>query len=142
VRSFAAGEVVFPLEGRPVGQATRFTIQVGPDAHLDPISERESPWAYLNHGCDPNVAIDATRRAIVARRPISAGHELRFDYHTTEWELAESFVCNCGMPQCVGVVLGFAHLSSARQQVLLRDAAPHIRALHAARLCAADTQAA
>jgi hypothetical protein len=142
VRSFAAGEVVFPLEGRPVGQATRFTIQVGPDAHLDPISERESPWAYLNHGCDPNVAIDVTRRAIVARRPISAGHELRFDYHTTEWELAESFVCNCGMPQCVGVVLGFAHLSSARQQVLLRDAAPHIRALHAARLCAADTQAA
>jgi len=142
VRSFAAGEVVFPLEGRPVGQTTRFTIQVGPDAHLDPISERESPWAYLNHGCDPNVAIDVTRRAIVARRPISAGHELRFDYHTTEWELAESFVCNCGMPQCVGVVLGFAHLSSARQEVLLRDAAPHIRALHAARLRAADSQAA
>ncbi len=142
VRSFAPGEVVFPLNGRPVDHATRYTIQVGPDAHLDPTSERESPWAYLNHGCDPNVAIDVVRRAIVARRPISAGHELRFDYHTTEWELAESFVCNCGMPQCVGVVLGFAHLSSARQQVLLRDAAPHIRALHEARLCAADPRAA
>ena len=138
VRSFAPGEVVVPLKGRPVVQATRYTIQVGADAHLDPISERESPWAYLNHGCDPNVAIDVVRRAIVARRSISAGHELLFDYHTTEWELAASFVCNCGMPQCVGVVLGFAHLSSARQQVLLRDAAPHIRALHAARLHAGD----
>jgi hypothetical protein len=127
---------VSPLEGRPVVQATRFTIQVGTDAHLDPVSERESPWAYLNHGCDPNVAIDVRRRAIVARRPIRAGDELRFDYNTTEWELAESFVCNCGTAQCVGVVLGFAHLSPARQQVLLRDAAPHIRALHAARLWA------
>src|SRR5262249_21065708 len=73
VRSFTLGEVVFPLEGRPVVRPTRFTIQVGPDAHLEPTSERESPWAYLNHGCDPNVAIDVARRAVVARRPIGAG---------------------------------------------------------------------
>src|SRR5262249_3676529 len=77
---------------------------------------------------------DVVNRVIVARRPISAGHELRFDYNTTEWEMAESFVCNCGMPWCVGVVLGFAYLSPARRQMLLGDAAPHIRALHAARL--------
>lgn len=132
LRSFAPGEIVVPLEGRLVLQPTRFTIQVGALAHLDPISERTSPWSYLNHGCDPNVAIDVQRRAIVARRPIAAGDELRFDYHTTEWALAEPFVCNCGTPACVGVTMGFAHLSPVRQQVLLRDAAPHIRALHAA----------
>ena len=78
------------------------------------------------------MAIDVPSRAVVARRPIAAGDELRFDYNTTEWEMAEPFVCNCRTPRCVGVALGFAHLSPARQQVLLRDAAPHIHVLHAA----------
>ena len=133
VRSFARGDVVFPLRGRPTPRPTRFSIQVDRDLHLDPISDGESPWGALNHGCDPNVAIDVERRVIVARRGIVAGDQLRFDYSTTEWELAESFVCTCGAPTCVGVAMGFAHLSYTRQQIVLRDAAPHIRALHAAR---------
>ena len=73
-------------------------------------------------------------------RAIAAGDELRFDYNTTEWELAEPFVCNCGAPTCVGVAMGFAHLSSTRLEILLRDAAPHIRALHAARLSVAQRE--
>jgi SET domain-containing protein len=123
-----------------VARPTRFSIQVGRDVHLDPISDRESPWGCLNHGCDPNVAIDVERRAIIARRGIVAGDQLRFDYNTTEWELAEPFVCNCGSPACVGVAMGFAQLSFTRQQILLRDAAPHIRALHAARLSVVDRE--
>jgi uncharacterized membrane protein YeiB len=140
VRSFEPGEIVFPLEGQRVVQATRFTIQVGLGAHLDPVSEHVSPWRYLNHGCDPNVAIDVPRRAVVARLPIAAGDELRFDYNTTEWELAESFVCNCGSPHCVGVAMGFAHLSPARQEVLFPDVAPHIRVRYARQLRAADRE--
>jgi uncharacterized membrane protein YeiB len=139
-RSFARGDIVFPLRGRPVTRPTRFSIQVGRDVHLDPISDRESPWGCLNHGCDPNVAIDVERRAIIARRGIVAGDQLRFDYSTTEWELAEPFVCNCGAPTCVGVAMGFAHLSFTRQQILLRDAAPHIGALYAARLNVVDRE--
>jgi hypothetical protein len=115
-----------------VVQANRFTIQIGANAHLDPISDNVSPWGSLNHGCDPNVVIDVGRRVIVAKRPISAGEELRFDYNTTEWELAESFVCRCGAPMCVGVAMGFAHLSPAKQQQVLHDAASHIQDLYAA----------
>jgi len=133
VRSFAPGEIVVPLEGHPVGQPTRFTIQVGTNAHLDPISERASPWGYTNHSCDPNLAIDVARRVIIARRPIAAGEELCFDYRTTEWDMDEPFVCRCASPRCVGVLRGFAHLPPARQQVLLSSAAPHIQALYAAR---------
>jgi uncharacterized membrane protein YeiB len=139
-RSFARGDVVFPLRGRPVVRPTRFSIQVGRDLHLDPISDAESPWGSLNHGCDANVAIDVERRVIVARRGIAAGDQLRFDYNTTEWELAEPFVCNCGAPTCVGVATGFAHLSYMRQQIVLREAAPHIRALYAARLSTGDRE--
>jgi uncharacterized membrane protein YeiB len=133
VHPFAPGEVVVPLEGHPVVQPTRFTIQVGTDSHVAPISERASPWGSMNHSCDPNLAIDVSRRVIVARRPIAAGDELCFDYHTTEWELHEPFICRCAGPQCVGLVRGFAHLPPARQQLLLGHAAPHIQALHAAR---------
>jgi uncharacterized membrane protein YeiB len=132
VQSFATGDVVFPLEGDLVRQATRFTIQIGTNEHLDPVSDFVSPWGSLNHGCDPNVAIDIPRRVIVARRPIAAGEQLRFDYNTTEWELAEPFDCHCGAPWCVGVARGFAHLSLARQRILFGDGAPHIRALYAA----------
>ena len=141
LRSLARGEIVFPLEGHLVPRPTRFTIQIGTQAHLDPISEHASPWGYLNHGCDPNVTVDVTRRAIVARRPIAAGEELRFDYNTTEWELAEPFGCNCGASGCVGVTMGFAHLSPVRQLIMLREVAPHIRALHAARLHTARLRA-
>jgi len=133
VRPFAPGEIVSPLEGHSVAQPTRFTIQVGTDAHLDPISERTSPWGYTNHSCDANLAIDVPRRVIVARRLIAAGEELCFDYHTTEWDMNEPFICRCAAQQCVGLVRGFAHLPPARQQVLLSSAAPHIHALYAAR---------
>ena len=140
VRSFATGDVVFPLEGQLVEKPSRFTIQVGASAHLNPVSDIVSPWGCLNHGCDPNVAIDVSRRVLVARRPIAAGDELRFDYNTTEWTLAEPFMCDCGVPWCVGLALGFAHLSLARQRILLSDAAPHIRAMYAGRLRSADTR--
>lgn len=133
VRPFAPGEIVAPLEGHSVSQPTRFTIQVGTDAHLDPISECTSPWGYTNHSCDANLAIDVSRRLIVARRPIAVGEELCFDYHTTEWDMSEPFICRCASQQCVGLVRGFAHLPPARQQVLLGQAAPHIQALHDAR---------
>jgi hypothetical protein len=69
MRSFAPGEIVSPLEGDPVSQPTRFTIQVGTDAHLDPVSERTSPWGYTNHSCDANLAIDVPRRVIVGPAP-------------------------------------------------------------------------
>jgi hypothetical protein len=68
------------------------------------------------------------------------GDELRFDCNTTESELAEPFVCNCGAPTCVGVAMGFTQLSSTRLEILLRDAAPHIRALHAAGLSIGDRE--
>lgn len=139
-RSFAPGDIVFPLAGRLVERPTRRTIQVAMYAHLDPVSELVSPWGWLNHGCDPNVAIDIPNRVVIARLPIGAGDELRFDYNSTEWKLAEPFVCNCGAPTCVGVAMGFAYLSLERQQVMVRDAAPHIRTLHAVRRRAADRE--
>ena len=130
-RSLAAGDVVLPIEGHPVAGPSRYSIQLGPALHIAPAPEGASPWMWLNHGCVPNVAVDTVSRALVARRDINPGEELRFDYHTTEWAMAEPFACGCGAPECVGMVRGFAHLPASRQQVLLGTVAPHIQALHA-----------
>jgi hypothetical protein len=123
-RSFAPGEIVLRLDGRIVARPTRHTIQLAPGEHLEPFSPTACPWVYLNHSCAPNVAVDVSHRVVIARHPIAAGDELRFDYDTTEWELAEPFVCRCGAPDCVGTVRGFRHLPADRQRALLAAAAP------------------
>ena len=130
-RSLAAGDVVLPVEGRPVAEPNRYSIQLGTALHIVPSSEGSAPWMWLNHGCAPNVAVDTGRRVVVAQRDIAPGEELRFDYHTTEWAMAEPFACGCGAPECIGMVQGFARLPASRQQALLGTVAPHIRALHA-----------
>ena len=130
-RSLASGEVVLPIEGRSVAGPSRYSIQLGTAMHMAPSSEGASPWMWLNHGCAPNVAVDTGRRLLVARRKIAPGEELRFDYHTTEWAMAEPFPCGCGAPGCIGMVQGFARLPASRQQALLGTVAPHILALHA-----------
>ncbi|MFX0114821.1 MAG: SET domain-containing protein [Candidatus Hodarchaeota archaeon] len=61
----------------------------------------QPPERYINHSCNPNVfalLID-NKRYIYARRDISVGEELTFDYCIDSggdvvWE------CNCGSPRC------------------------------------------
>ena len=58
---------------------------------------------YINHSCDPNCAADITRRTIwiVARRDITAGEELSYNYGYT----ARQYVCTCGAKNCHGYIL-------------------------------------
>lgn len=50
----------------------------------------------FNHSCDPNIGV-LGQILFVARRDISEGEELTFDYDTTEI-VAEPFDCDCGSP--------------------------------------------
>jgi SET domain-containing protein len=60
----------------------------------------------INHSCAPNCRADAIRGRIwiVARRDISAGEELTFDYGYAykEWPLHP---CRCGARNCVGYIV-------------------------------------
>jgi hypothetical protein len=116
----AAGQVIFTLVGRETRVATRYSVQVGPEMHLDsddlPTDEarvRERYWMYLNHSCEPSAWIRGL--AVVALRAIAPGEGVTFDYNTTEWEMAEPFECHCGTPSCVGRVAGYRQLSPAQQ---------------------------
>lgn len=63
------------------------------------IDTTNSPFSFINHSCEPNVAI-VTKRKVVAMKNITAGEELVMDYSFSEpgpdWEIS----CNCKSKDC------------------------------------------
>jgi hypothetical protein len=123
----AAGDVVLRVQGRETSVPTRYSLQVGANEHVDVppgIELREQlesyRWSFLNHSCEPNAAFRG--RDLVAIRAIAAREELTFHYATTEWEMAEPFVCGCGSPRCGKVIRGYRDLDRETKERL----APHV----------------
>ncbi|MBI3790968.1 MAG: SET domain-containing protein [Gemmatimonadetes bacterium] len=106
-RDIAPGEVLADLrEAHRTPVKSRFTVQIGPDAHIDGLWQ----FTFLNHSCDPSVHVDTTAMEIRALRAIAAGEELGYFYPSTEWMMAEPFDCHCGTPACIGRVTGAKEL--------------------------------
>lgn len=104
---FAAGDLIYPIEGyQVVSEPTYQTIQVDEHAHIIEVG----CLAYLNHSCHPNVIVDTTQLRCTAARNIAAGEELTYFYPSTEWDMAQPFVCLCGAPQCIRLVVGAKYL--------------------------------
>ena len=59
---------------------------------------------YINHCCDPNVAIQG-QIVFVAMRDIGVNEELTHDWATTD-DLDYEMRCNCGSPNCRGTISG------------------------------------
>ena len=125
-KAIRKGERVFPVEGPMQDFPSRYSVQVGRDRHIEAGPENP-PWKFLNHSCDPNLALDTEARAFYALREIDAGEELRFNYLTTEWDMATPFECHCGARECFHHVAGFKHLDRDAQLRLLDQAAEHVR---------------
>jgi SET domain-containing protein len=75
-----------------------------------------NPARFINHSCAPNCDAEALdgRIWIVARRDISAGEELTFNYGF-ELEDYRDYPCNCGAECCVGYIVAeeyFEHLKN------------------------------
>jgi len=66
--------------------------------------------AFLNHSCNPTCIIKGADMAVYAARDIAVSEELTFFYPSTEWHMAQPFVCGCGSKNCVRVVSGAKHL--------------------------------
>lgn len=89
-------------------QPSYLTVQVGINRHI--ILNPEF-LQYINHSCSPNVFFDTTAMQLVCLKPIAAGEEMRFFYPSTEWDMAQPFVCNCGSSECLQLINGASHLS-------------------------------
>jgi hypothetical protein len=56
------------------------------------------------------VIVDTAQLGCYAARDIAAGEELTYFYPSTEWDMAQPFVCLCGAPQCIRLVVGAKYL--------------------------------
>jgi D-ala D-ala ligase C-terminus/SET domain len=73
-------------------------------------------WAPQNHSCDPNTTYQGLN--VVALRDISVDEELTLDYMTLLDETAEPFDCQCGTPNCRGVIRGLPSNSVSLREEL------------------------
>jgi len=126
------GTTILEVEGPVVARPSRYSIQVGPQAHVHPpVSEcfevdlDHHQWRFMNHHCAPNATLRG--RTLVAARPIRRGDEVTFDYHTTEYELASPFACTCDATDCLGVIRGYRYLSPAQRRRIEQHVANHLR---------------
>ena len=120
-RSFKTGESILEVRGDVITTASRYSIQVSSDLHIEPSALPTNLeffddylWPFLNHGFEPNAMMQG--RQLVAIREIAEGEEITFDYNTNEWDMATPFECMI-TGRKVG---GYKHLN-AQERDQIRD---------------------
>ncbi len=93
--------------GTTQSHATYLTVQTGPTTH---ITLKPEFIQYINHSCEPNVFFNTSTMELVTLKEIAPGDELTFFYPSTEWDMAQPFVCNCGSKNCLQLINGASHL--------------------------------
>jgi hypothetical protein len=127
--AFAKGQLICTITDYTISsEPTYQTIQVGVHQHI----QNFGVLAYLNHSCHPNVIMDTVSLAVYAAQDISEGDELTFFYPSTEWDMARPFVCLCGAPECIRLVVGARFLSVDMLSRYYIN--PHIRTMMTAAL--------
>lgn len=78
-----------------------------------------SGWAPQNHSCTPNTKYEGLN--VIAIRPILKGEELTLDYSCFLDENMEPFNCQCGSPNCRGLVTGIENNSVTKRESKARQ---------------------
>lgn len=108
-RHFTPGDVLCNFSaGITQSYPTYLTVQTGTDRHITLMPEF---LQYINHSCSPNVFFDTTSMQLICLQPLQPGDEFTFFYPSTEWDMAQPFVCNCGSKDCLQLINGASHLS-------------------------------
>lgn len=129
--NIAKGEIITNISGRTTLSPSKYSLQISKTEHLLPhSSDSKDPiciWRFLNHSCEPNSFIDIQRMTLIALTDIQKDEEVRFNYNTTEFEIATPFNCHCNSQNCYGKVKGFRYLSKEEQKKLALYLAPHFQ---------------
>jgi len=77
---------------------------------------------FINHSCEPNcLAVTDKRRVYIeAKRDISEGEELTYDYNLQldeqpDAEMKARYACHCGTASCRGTMLGLKKKSRRKK---------------------------
>ncbi len=111
LKAFEPGDIITKFTAGEILQTpTYLTIQTGLNRHITLVP---AYLQYTNHSCDPNVFFDTANMQLTCLQPLRPGDEMRFFYPSTEWDMAQPFVCNCGSSNCLQLINGAAGLSDA-----------------------------
>jgi hypothetical protein len=81
-----------------------YSIQVEEDLYLVTLQPAE-PADCIDHCCSPNAGMSG-QIALIARRDISPGEEICYDYAMSDGSPYDEFDCQCGSPDCRGRITG------------------------------------
>jgi uncharacterized protein len=98
----------------------RYAVQIDDDHYLVTPLSGLGAADLVNHACDPT-ALLAGANTLVARRPLSVGEEITYDYATSDANPYLGFTCRCGAAVCRGEVTG-EDWSEPRLQAIYGDA--------------------
>jgi hypothetical protein len=117
-------EILIDLNGENTFLSpTKRSLQIGERKH---VFGREETVGYVNHSCEPNSFLDFSCLCVRALRNIQRGEEVKVNYAATEYEMHESFRCDCGSPGCLRMIRGFKFLTRDQQLELKPYLAPHL----------------
>lgn len=107
-KTYRKGDVITPFSAEEeLRSPTYLTVQKDDGLH---ITLRPSFLQYVNHSCSPTAFFDTAAMQFVAQRDVEEGEELTFFYPSTEWEMAQAFLCHCGSGDCLHHIQGAAFL--------------------------------
>ena len=105
---FTVNDVVATFNAEAIYSIPNYlTVQIGENQH---VTLSPSFLQYINHSCEPNVFFDTSMMQLICLQPIAAGDEFCFFYPSSEWDMAQPFVCHCGTPSCIALISGAAHV--------------------------------
>jgi hypothetical protein len=81
---------------------------------------------YVNHSCNPNAGLSG-QIGLVAMRDIKAGEEVCFDYAMSDTMPYDEFNCQCGSPNCRGLVGGNDWQKPVLQKRYAGFFSPHVQ---------------
>ena len=122
--SIDRNEVLIDLNGENyfLSPTKRF-LQIGEKRH---VFGRDETVGYLNHSCEPNSFLDFSSLCVRALRDIQRGEEVKVNYAATEYEMHDSFRCDCGSSACLRMIRGFKFLTRDQQLELKPYLAPYL----------------
>lgn len=122
--SIDRNEVLIDLSGENyILSPTRRSLQIGEKKHVFGSGETVG---YLNHSCEPNSFLEFGSLCVRALRDIQRGEEVKVNYAATEYEMHDSFRCDCGSSACLQMIRGFKFLTRDQQLQLKPYLAPYL----------------
>ncbi len=107
---FKSGDVISEFFWTVIHSTPSYlTVQVSDTEHIELLPEC---LECVNHSCDPNAFFDTTKKQFVCLKPIQEGEEITFFYPSAEWNMDQSFQCQCKSENCIGLIRGAKYLSA------------------------------